>query len=55
MELITAACKQAFADEFIDRLPMVLYTLATFSFFFHLSDYSISRVTRPLLVKVESH
>jgi ABC-type multidrug transport system fused ATPase/permease subunit len=24
MELITAACKQAFADEFVDRLPMVL-------------------------------
>lgn len=23
MELVTAACKQAFADEFIDRLPMV--------------------------------
>jgi hypothetical protein len=37
MELITAACKQAFADEFIDRLPMVLlYPRHIFFFFIYL-------------------
>lgn len=38
MDLITAACKQAFADEFIDRLPMVRYNplAALLSFPFHL-------------------
>lgn len=36
MELITAACKQAFADEFIDRLPMVLLHLFRYiPFYFH--------------------
>lgn len=56
MELITAACKQAFADEFIDRLPMVLLHLfRCIPFIFNSSDYSISRATRPLLGKVESH
>ena len=56
MELITAACKQAFADEFIDRLPMVLlHPFCCIPFVSISSDYSISRVTRPLLGKVESH
>jgi ABC-type multidrug transport system fused ATPase/permease subunit len=56
MELITEACKQAFADEFIDRLPKVLFHLFhCFVIHLHLSDYSIYRVTRPLSGKVESH
>lgn len=56
MDLITAACKQAFADEFIDRLPMVLLRRSHCIHSVSIStDCSNSRVIPLPLGKVESH
>lgn len=56
MELIAGACKQAFADEFIDRLPMVSLPPFRSTLLISISsDCFIFRVTRPSLGKVESH
>lgn len=56
MDLITGACNQAFADEFIDRLPMVsLHPFRCTPIVFISPDHFIFRVTRPPLGKVESH